>query len=200
MNTQEIKAALAALAEVSSNLEEAYIDNGGEITEVTVGLEGRKAALENLLEGEGIDALGRWLKSKQDEEAALKAEMAYLERRIKACHGTVDFIKDMAGQILRATGRTEARGSLGYKFTATTSTTRKVNTAELDEMYLEMATEAARNAGLPGCIDVALVTNVGRLEEWSAQNEGELGGMVEVTVSPACTFRKPVEPKKKEVE
>lgn len=191
MNNADIRAALATLSEVSGTLENIYIENEGEVTDESEQLEGQKAAIAALLTEEGIDSLGRWLKAKQDEEVALKAEKAYVDRRIKAAHRTIDYIKGMAGEILRATGRDEVKGSLGYKFKSTTITSTTYDKEALAKEYLEMATEAARNAGLPDCIDVDLVTNASQLAAWRDGHEGQMGEFVLVSSSPACTFTKP---------
>ena len=65
MNNKDINAALAALNEGMCLLEEEYIENGGEVTETTEAMEAQIESIRTLLEGEGIDSLGRWLKTKE---------------------------------------------------------------------------------------------------------------------------------------
>ena len=64
MNNNEIKAALAALSETMFLLEEEYMENGGEVTEYTATMEANIERLKILLTTEGVDSLGRWMKSK----------------------------------------------------------------------------------------------------------------------------------------
>ena len=59
MNNNDIKAALAALNESVFQLEEEYMENGGEVTEFTEQQEQYIEELKSLLEDEGIDSLGR---------------------------------------------------------------------------------------------------------------------------------------------
>ena len=190
MTYQDIKSALAALTAISQQLEDAYIENGGEVTSETEELEGQIAAISDLLEGEGIDTLGRWIKSKEDEKATYKAEKAAAEARIKSIDKTIDFVKDVVGQILRATGREKVKGAF-YAFSQYTSTKTGYNAEKVDEDYLEAATEAARAAGLPGYIDVSLKTNATRIADWAKTHEDEGSGYLSVETSETCKFTKP---------
>ena len=190
MTYQDIKSALAALTAISQQLEDAYIENGGEVTAETEELEGQIAAISDLLEGEGIDTLGRWIKSKEDEKATYKAEKAAAEARIKSIDKTIDFVKDVVGQILRATGREKVKGAF-YAFSQYTSTKTGYNAEKVDEDYLEAATEAARAAGLPGYIDVSLKTNATRIADWAKTHEDEGSGYLSVETSETCKFTKP---------
>ncbi len=56
----------------------------------------------------------------------------------------------------------------------------------LDEKFLDMVTEAARNAGLPASVDVALKTTATRLQE-----DENLSELVSVETSETCKFTKP---------
>ena len=67
MNAQEIKATLAEINRKKYELEAALEENGGELTpELLESLEILED-LKALLAGDGVDDLGRWLKSVQDE-------------------------------------------------------------------------------------------------------------------------------------
>lgn len=92
MTTAEIKGYISALTDISVELEEAYIEGGGEVTDETAALEARADAIRELLEGDGIDSLGRWLKAQEDRVAAIKAEKDALARQQKAAERTVEYI------------------------------------------------------------------------------------------------------------
>lgn len=186
MTYQEIQGALAALSRTSHQLEDAYIANGGEVTEQTQALEESVEALKDILTGDGTDALGRWLKAKEDERAAWKAEKAAAERRMKSVENTIDFIKAEIARVLRETGREQAKGTY-YTFTPYQSRKAAVDKEAIDGTFLEAASKAAHEAGLPDCIDVELKTTVTKLEE-----AGEtFAHFVDVTVGSALKFTKP---------
>lgn len=87
MNNTEINNAIAELYRTANTLEELYIENEGEVTEDSAQLEEQLEAIKTLLNGDGIDSLGRWLKGKEDERATLKAEKAAIEPPHQS-HGT----------------------------------------------------------------------------------------------------------------
>ncbi|MBR1576867.1 MAG: hypothetical protein IJ654_10545 [Bacteroidales bacterium] len=187
MDAKQIKKATDDLAIMSYILEQDYINNEGEVTEQTERAERQVAALKYLLTTEGIDSLGHWLKAKEDEIKTLKAEKDYIDRKIKAHAGTIDYIKHVANGILKAAGVEAVKGSLGYKFARTVSCKTTVKAEDLDKEYLDAVTEAARNAGLPACIDVALKTNATRLQD---AGEG-FDKYVAIELDDTCTFTKP---------
>ena len=187
MDAKQIKQATDDLAIMSYLLEQDYINNEGEVTDETERKERQIAALKDLLTTEGIDSLGHWLKAKEDEIKTLKAEKDYIDRRIKSHANTIDYIKHVANGILKAAGVEYVKGALGYKFTRTVSSTTSVRSEDLDAKYLDLVTEAARNAGLPACIDVALKTNATRLQEAGE----DFGKYVAVALDDTCTFGKP---------
>ena len=199
MNNKDITNALAELNRTSATLEEIYCDNGGEVTEETAEIEDQVEALKALLNTEGVDSLGRWLKSKEDELDTLKAEKAAIDRRMKAVKGTIDYIKVRAGLILRATGQVAVKGLL-YGFKQATSTKNSILTEALDDAYLETATEAARNAGLPIWCDVVLKASVKSLQDYAAANDGEGLAFLETTSEETSTFTKPRKPKAEKTE
>lgn len=185
-NYKDIAEALSALNEAKFRLENAYLEGEGEVTEETEAQEEIIAQLKGLLAGEGIDILGQWLKSVEDAKAELKAQKDFVSRRIAACDNTIDFVKAKIYEIMEATGQEKVKGSLGYAFKRTMSTKSSVLTDALDDAYLNLVTEAARAAGLPEFVDVALKTSVTRLNECA---EGST--FVHVETAPAVTFTKP---------
>lgn len=190
MHYNDIQSAMAALYHANENFNAIMEENGGELTPEAEDLESVKNALADLLTGEGIDSLGRWLKSKEDEKAMYKAEKAAADRRIKSVDKTIDFIKHEISRILMTTGQEKAKGSF-YSFAVYTSVKTSVNTEALDSDYLDMVTEAARNAGLPGYIDVALKTTATRVRDWAEEHEGEGSGYYEVATDETVKFTKP---------
>lgn len=185
MKYNDIKSALEALAVNTFNLENIYADNGGEVTDETEALEAQRDAVAALLEGEGIDSLGRWLKAKEDEKAMYKAEKAMADRKMKAADKTIDFIKQTVGDVLRATQREKVKGSF-YSFAQFVSTKTCVNSEELDRRYLDAANKAAHDAGLPATIDVALKTTATRLQE-----DEDTAVFVTVEQNPTAKYTKP---------
>lgn len=185
MNYQDIQSAMAALYHANENFDALMEENGGELTPEAEDLENVKNALQDLLSGEGIDSLGRWLKAKEDEKATFKAEKAAADRRIKAVDKTIDFIKHEIGRVLRATGQEKVKGTF-YSFSQFDSTKTSFDAKALDEKFLDMVTEAARNAGLPASVDVALKTTATRLQE-----DENLAELVSVETSETCKFTKP---------
>lgn len=187
MDAKNIKQAIDDLAVMTYLLEEDYVNNEGEVTEETERQERQIAALKELLTTEGVDSLGHWLKAKEDEIKSLKAEKAYIDRRIKAHEQTADYIKHLGNEILKSAGVEAVKGALGYKFTRYQSVKTSVDTEHLDAEYLDLVTEAARNAGLPACIDVALKTTATRLQDAG----DEFTGYVLKDTSDTCKFTKP---------
>ena len=185
MNYQDIQSAMAALYHANENFDALMEENGGELTPEAEDLENVKNALQDLLSGEGIDSLGRWLKAKEDEKATFKAAKAAADRRIKAVDKTIDFIKHEIGRVLRATGQEKVKGTF-YSFSQFDSTKTSFDAKALDEKFLDMVTEAARNAGLPASVDVALKTTATRLQE-----DENLAELVSVETSETCKFTKP---------
>ena len=195
MTNKEITNAVAELYRTTSTLEELYIENGGEITEETAEKEDQLEAIKALLNGEGIDSLGRWMKAKEDERDTLKAEKAAIDRRIKAVNNTLDYIKFQVGQVLRATGCEKAKG-LTYGFSVATSTKNAVNQEALDAAYLERAETALRRALIPEWVHIALKATTTELNAAG----GDALGFIETTTAETCRFTKPRAVKEKEAE
>jgi hypothetical protein len=180
-----IKSALDSLSHITAELEIIYTENGGEMTAETDALEAEKAAIADLLEGEGNDSLGRWLKAKEDEKAMYKAEKAMADRKMKAADKTIDFIKQTVGDVLRATEREKVKGSF-YSFSQFVSTKTGVDTEALDARYLDDVRKAAHAAGLPENIDVALKTTATKLQE-----SEDTAAFTIVEKTPSCKYTKP---------
>ena len=190
MTNKEITNAIAELYRTANALEELYIENEGEVTEEAAEKEDQLEAIKALLNGEGIDSLGRWLAGKEQEKAILKAEKAAIDRKIKAVDGTIDYIKFQVGQVLRATGCEKAKG-LAYGFAVATSTKNYVNQEALDAAYLEKAEAALRHALIPEYVHITLNAST---KELNAAG-GDALGFIETITSETCRFTKPRAPK-----
>ncbi len=186
MKTNEINAAIAELTALTWDLETAYIENGGEVTEETEKMEAVMAEVKELLNTEGVDSLGRWLKAKQDEIVAAKAEVAAAQSRVKSLQKTEEYIKSLISRVLVATGEEKVKGTY-YSFAQSMSTKTSVLAEALDDKYLEVVTAAARKAGLPECVDVALKTTTTRLKDAGE----DMAAFVNVESSPSVKFTKP---------
>lgn len=186
MNAQEIKATIASISNTKYNLETALEENGGELTpellEQCDALEDMKA----LLAGEGIDDLGRWLKSVQDEAAALKAEADAAARKVKNIKSYEEYVKFLIGQALDAIGQEKVKGSF-YGFTRTTSTKSSVLMDALDDAYLPMVEQIVRDAGLPSWIKVSIKATTTDLRA----EGGDALAFLDEETSPALRFTKP---------
>lgn len=185
MKIEEIREAIARIGQAADALEEAYIDNGGEVTEETEAMEQEIGLLRDLIAGDGIDTLGRWLKGKEDAKAALKAEKASIQRQMDAVDRTIAYIKEQLYIAIRACGLEKAKGSC-YSFTPYTSSKTSVNTERLRELYLERARQAVAGAGIPAWVGVTLTASA------SLVPEGEpLPDVFEVTTADTVKFLKP---------
>lgn len=189
MKYQDIQDALCTMARIAEQIEDAYISSEGEVTPETEALEAQRDAVADLLDG-GIDDLGRWLKAKEDELATYKAEKAAADRRIKGVKNTIDFVKAKIAEVMKATGRDKAKGTF-YGFSAYESEKTKIKMEEVDREWLDVATEAARNAGLPPYLDLAIVTCATQIREYAASNDGEGSQYLETSTADAVRFTKP---------
>jgi hypothetical protein len=141
MNNRDINAALAALNEATFILEDEYMENGGEVTESTEAQEEYIESLKALLEDEGIDSLGRWLKSKEDLIKTLKAERDSVTRQIKKTEEGIEYIKGQIYNVLTAIGKEKVKGTF-YSFAPAISTKTEVDKEILEEKYLGIANQA----------------------------------------------------------
>lgn len=167
MNNTEIKAALVALTESMYLLEEEYMENGGEITEHTTMMEEDIERLKVLLTTDGIDSLGRWMKSKEDQIKSLKAERDSINRQMKACENTIDYIKFEISNLLRRLGLEKVKGTC-YSYTATTSETTSVDKEILNQQFMETVEKKLRGGKkpvLPDDVTITLGASVKRVPE-----------------------------------
>lgn len=186
MTSREIDGLLDRMRQLTGDLEAMYIENGGEVTPATEAADAEIAGIAETLLTEGVDSLGRWLRGKQDEAAAVKAEQDYLARRKKSVENTVDYIKAKITEVMAATGRTKVKGDLGYAFAAYDAVKTTVDADRLSEEYGAAVEKAVRDAGIPEWVTVKLGANSTLVPEGQ-----ELPDVFEVSVTPAVRFTKP---------
>ena len=185
MNASEIRNLLDVLTVQSQYLEDRYIESGGEITEDTEAMEDQIAAIKELLTGEGVDSLGRWLKNVEDQAAAMKAEKAAIDGQIKSKSNTVNYIKYLVNRVMVETGMEKAKG-LAYSFTKSQSVTTETDKELLRELYQDKAERALREAGIPDWVGITLTASVKAVPEGEALPE-----VFNQVTKDTVTFRKP---------
>ena len=189
MDYKELQQALSQLEEVMNNLEELYILNEGECTEESDKMEVEVDTLKELLSGDGIDMLGRWLKSKEDKKKALKAEKDYITRQMASIDKGIDYIKSMINKVMVATGLEKVKGDRGYSFATTTSTKTDINKDVLKALYADKVEEAIRSAHIPAYVGVTLTASSTKATELGVVEGDE---DIFVTMSkPSVRFGKP---------
>ena len=189
MDYKELQQALSQLEEVMNNLEELYILNEGECTEESEKMEVEVDTLKELLSGDGIDMLGRWLKSKEDRKKALKAEKDYITRQMASIDKGIEYIKSMINKVMVATGLDKVKGDRGYSFATTTSTKTDINKDVLKALYADKVEEAIRSAHIPAYVGVTLTASSTKATEHGVVEGDE---DIFVTMSkPSVRFGKP---------
>ena len=189
MEYKELQQALSQLEEVMNNLEELYILNEGECTEESEKMEVEVDTLKELLSGDGIDMLGRWLKSKEDRKKSLKAEKDYITRQMASIDKGIEYIKSMINKVMVATGLEKVKGDRGYSFATTTSTKTDVNKDVLKALYADKVEEAIRSAHIPAYVGVTLTASSTKATELGVVEGDE---DIFVTMSkPSVRFGKP---------
>ena len=189
MEYKELQQALSQLEEVMTNLEELYILNEGECTEESERMEVEVDTLKELLSGDGIDMLGRWLKSKEDRKKALKAEKDYITRQMASIDKGIEYIKSMINKVMVATGLEKVKGDRGYSFATTTSTKTDINKDVLKALYADKVEEAIRSAHIPAYVGVTLTASSTKATELGVVEGDE---DIFVTMSkPSVRFGKP---------
>ena len=189
MDYKELQQALSQLEEVMNNLEELYILNEGECTEESEKMEVEVDTLKELLSGDGIDMLGRWLKSKEDKKKSLKAEKDYITRQMASIDKGIEYIKSMINKVMVATGLEKVKGDRGYSFATTTSTKTDINKDVLKALYADKVEEAIRSAHIPAYVGVTLTASSTKATELGVIEGDE---DIFVTMSkPSVRFGKP---------
>lgn len=185
----ELMKAVAKLNTKVTALEETFMDNGGEVTEETEALSSEISNLRDFLSTDGVDVLGRWLRAKEDEKKAFKAEKDYLTRKIQNTDRTIEFIKGRLAAVMDACGMDKAKGLHGYSFTRTTSTSTSIDKEWLNDRYADAVADMKEALHLPAYVTLTLGASV-----TAAKNTEVLPDDEPIFVSETkdtITFRKP---------
>lgn len=189
MNNKEINSLIESLNASMWAFENYMVENDGVCDEASDQMEEQIGILKELLTTEGIDSLGRWLKSKEDEIKSLKAEKDYITRKINAATGTIDYIKSQMNKLLKASGMEEIKGANGYKFQVTTSTKTEVDKDVLKTIYADRIEEAIRAAHIPAYVGVTLTASSTKAAEFGIVEGDE--EIFHTTEKPSVRFTKP---------
>lgn len=189
MDYREFNQVLERLDQATRTLEDTYVETEGEVTEATEQLEQEISGLKDLINKEGIDLLGGWLKSKEDRKKSLKAEKDYITRQMAAIDETIDFIKGKINQVMVSTGQEKVKGDRGYSFTAYDSVKTDVNKELLKTLYADKIEEAIRAAHVPAYIGVSLTASSTKAAEFGVIDGDE--DIFSTTVTPSVKFTKP---------
>lgn len=189
MDNKEINSIIMSLSETMFSFETLLIENDGEFTEEAQQLDEQIELLKSLLTTDGIDSLGRWLKSKEDEIKTLKAEKDYITRKINASNNTIDYIKSQMYKVLLATGNEEIKGANGYSFKAIISRKTEVDKTILKDTFqaeVEKKLRSGKKPILPPDVTISLGASVTAVPEGTP-----LPMYYSINETPTCTFKKP---------
>lgn len=168
MNNKDIELLIETLNTTTRLFENYMIESEGEYDEQACQMDEQIQVLKGLLNTEGVDSLGRWLKSKEDSIKALKAERDYISRKIKANENTIDYIKFQLNKLLKALDIPFVKGANGYKFERTKSVKTEVDKEVLKSLYQEQVEKklrAGKKPIIPADVTITLGASVKALPE-----------------------------------
>lgn len=188
MRPREIQDALHRLREEKFRLEAEYEENGGEVTDSTLSREQAIADIKTLLlSREGVDSLGRLIRSNTDDIQGYKSEKKHIDSQIKKIEGYNEWLLGLVNGILEESDEDVVKGNLGYSFTQHTSVTTKVDNKMIKERFYDKALNAIRrNTDIPADVTITLSASVSSLPEGS-----ELPEWYSISSVGKATFRKP---------
>lgn len=197
MTPREINEILRRLQEEKWRLQQELEEGEGEVTELVLTREQAIADLKKLLlSPEGVDSLGRLIRSNKDDIETFKGEKQAVETKIKKTEGYNDWLLELVDECLKECECDKASGKLGYSFTQHTSVTTEVDKKMLKDMFYEKALEAIRATDIPQDVTITLSASVSLLPEGSERpkwyNTTSIG-----RATPRMP-KKPKEPKKEE--
>lgn len=189
MTYNEIQEALIKFRIAGAELEDAFIESEGEVTEATEDKEQIREAIKELLCTDGVDSLGRWLKSLNDDKETFKAEKEMADKRIKNIDKRIDFVKEAIFDIMRETETDKVTGKF-YTFKPYVSEKTIVNKELLLMNYEQRVKEALQAAQIPSYIKTTLSASVKAVEEFGEVCE-EDAELFSVERHNTCKFTKP---------
>lgn len=197
MTPREINEILRRLQEEKWRLQQELEENEGEVTESVLT---REQAIKDIkaliLSPEGVDSLGRLIRSNKDDIETFKGEKKAVETKIKKTEGYNDWLLELVDECLKECECDKASGKLGYSFTQHTSVTTEVDKKMLKDMFYERAMEAIRATDIPQDVTITLSASVSLLPEGADRPQ-----WYNTTTIGRATPRmpkKPKEPKKEE--
>ena len=197
MTPREINETLRRLQEEKWRLQQELEENEGEVTESVLTREQAIKDIKSLiLSPEGVDSLGRLIRSNKDDIETFKGEKKAVETKIKKTEGYNDWLLELVDECLKECECDKASGKLGYSFTQHTSVTTEVDKKMLKDMFYEKALEAIRATDIPQDVTITLSASVSLLPDGSERPE-----WYNTTTIGRATPRmpkKPKEPKKEE--
>jgi len=197
MTPREINEILRRLQEEKWRLQQELEENEGEVTESVLTREQAIADLKKLLMSpEGVDSLGRLIRSNKDDIETFKGEKKAVETKIKKTEGYNDWLLELVDECLKECECDKASGKLGYSFTQHTSVTTEVDKKMLKDMFYEKAMEAIRATDIPRDVTISLSASVSLLPEGSERPEWY--NTTSVGRATPRMPKKPKEPKKEE--
>lgn len=197
MTPREINEILRRLQEEKWRLQQELEENEGEVTESVLTREQAIADLKKLLlSPEGVDSLGRLIRSNKDDIETFKGEKKAVETKIKKTEGYNDWLLELVDECLKECECDKASGKLGYSFTQHTSVTTEVDKKMLKDMFYEKAMEAIRATDIPQDVTISLSASVSLLPEGAERPEWY--NTTSVGRATPRMPKKPKEPKKEE--
>lgn len=197
MTPREINEILRRLQEEKWRLQQELEENEGEVTESVLTREQAIADLKKLLMSpEGVDSLGRLIRSNKDDIETFKGEKKAVETKIKKTEGYNDWLLELVDECLKECECDKASGKLGYSFTQHTSVTTEVDKKMLKDMFYEKAMEAIRATDIPQDVTISLSASVSLLPEGSERPQWY--NTTSVGRATPRMPKKPKEPKKEE--
>lgn len=197
MTPREINEILRRLQEEKWRLQQELEENEGEVTESVLTREQAIADLKKLLMSpEGVDSLGRLIRSNKDDIETFKGEKKAVETKIKKTEGYNDWLLELVDECLKECECDKASGKLGYSFTQHTSVTTEVDKKMLKDMFYEKAMEAIRATDIPQDVTISLSASISLLPEGSERPEWY--NTTSVGRATPRMPKKPKEPKKEE--
>lgn len=184
---RDVREALYRLKHVQFMLNNTYEENGGEVTEETMGLEEMKETILFILENGGLDKLARLLNSVKADIDQYKAEQEFIKRQQKKSEDFQEDILECVNLAMEQLGEEKMKGEFGYSFAQHVSSSTKPDTKLIKELFYEDVEKAIREARVcPDHITFTLSASSSKLKEGE-----EMPDYFTTTTRARATYRKP---------